>query len=92
MKADIHPKNYRLVIFKDNSSEERFLVGSTINTTKTDTWTDGKEYPMSQVEISSASHPFYTGQEKVMDTAGRVERFKARVAKAAKTTTKAKNQ
>jgi large subunit ribosomal protein L31 len=84
MKADIHPKNYRLVIFKDNSSEERFLIGSTINTTKTDTWTDGKEYPMAQVEISSASHPFYTGQEKVMDTAGRVERFKARAARAAK--------
>lgn len=85
MKADIHPKNYRLVIFKDNSSEERFLIGSTINTTKTDTWTDGKEYPMAQVEISSASHPFYTGQEKVMDTAGRVERFKARAARAVKT-------
>ncbi len=84
MKADIHPKNYRLVIFKDNSSEERFLIGSTINTTKTDTWTDGKEYPLSQVEISSASHPFYTGQEKIMDTAGRVERFKARAARALK--------
>ena len=85
MKADIHPKNYRLVIFKDNSSEERFLIGSTINTTKTDTWTDGKEYPLSQVEVSSASHPFYTGQEKVMDTAGRVERFKSRAARALKT-------
>lgn len=82
MKADIHPQNYRLVIFKDNSSGERFLVGSTIETTGTDTWTDGKEYPVSHVEISSASHPFYTGQEKVLDTAGRVERFKARAAKA----------
>lgn len=82
MKAQIHPQNYRLVIFKDNSSEERFLIGSTIETAKTDTWTDGKEYPFAQVEISSASHPFYTGQEKVMDTAGRVERFKARAAKA----------
>jgi large subunit ribosomal protein L31 len=82
MKADIHPNNYRLVIFKDNSSGERYLVGSTINTNKTDTWTDGKEYPLAAVEISSASHPFYTGQEKVMDTAGRVERFKARAAKA----------
>jgi large subunit ribosomal protein L31 len=86
MKADIHPNNYRLVIFKDNSSEERFLLGSTIETTKTDTWTDGKEYPLASVEISSASHPFYTGQEKVMDTAGRVERFKNRAAKAAGTT------
>jgi len=82
MKADIHPKNYRLVIFRDNSSGERFLLGSTVETNKTDTWTDGKEYPLSLVEISSASHPFYTGQEKVMDIAGRVERFKARAAKA----------
>jgi large subunit ribosomal protein L31 len=82
MKADIHPNNYRLVIFADNSSGERFLVGSTITTQKTETWTDGKEYPIAYVEISSASHPFYTGQEKVMDTAGRVERFKARASKA----------
>ncbi len=82
MKADIHPDNYRLVIFKDNSSGERFLVGSTIDTKETDTWTDGKEYPVAYVDVSSASHPFYTGQEKVMDTAGRVERFKARAAQA----------
>lgn len=82
MKADIHPKNYRLVIFKDNSSGERFLVGSTIETTGTDTWTDGVEYPTASIDVSSASHPFYTGQEKVMDTAGRVERFKARASQA----------
>ncbi len=82
MKADIHPDNYRLVIFVDNSSRERFLVGSTIETKETAKWEDGQEYPVSYVEISSASHPFYTGQEKVMDTAGRVERFKARAAKA----------
>ncbi len=82
MKADIHPGNYRLVIFEDNSSGERFLLGSTIETSKTSKWTDGNEYPLAHVEISSASHPFYTGQEKVMDTAGRVERFKARAAKA----------
>ena len=82
MKADIHPKNYRLVIFKDNSSGERFLVGSTIKTTATDKWTDGNEYPLATVDVSSASHPFYTGQEKVMDTAGRVERFKARASQA----------
>ena len=90
MKAEIHTDNYRLVIFKDNSSGERFLVGSTINTTKTDTWTDGKEYPVSFVEVSSASHPFYTGQEKIMDTAGRVERFKARAAKASAGSKKSK--
>ncbi len=82
MKAEIHPENYRMVIFHDNSSGERFLVGSTIETTQTDTWTDGKEYPLTHVDVSSASHPFYTGTEKVMDTAGRVERFKARAEKA----------
>ncbi len=82
MKTDIHPENYRPVIFHDNSSGERFLVGSTIETTETDTWSDGSEYPLAYVDVSSASHPFYTGQEKVMDTAGRVERFKARAAKA----------
>jgi large subunit ribosomal protein L31 len=86
MKADIHPDTYRLVIFHDNSSGERFLIGSTVETTKTDTWTDGKEYPVAHVDVSSASHPFYTGQEKVMDTAGRVERFKARAQKATKKT------
>lgn len=83
MKADIHPENYRLVIFHDNSSGERFLLGSTIETTSTDKWSDGTEYPIAFVDVSSASHPFYTGQEKVMDTAGRVERFKARASKAA---------
>lgn len=82
MKADIHPDNYRQVIFHDNSSGERFLLGSTIETTGTDKWTDGTEYPIAFVDVSSASHPFYTGQEKVMDTAGRVERFKARASKA----------
>ena len=84
MKTDIHPKNYRVVIFHDNSSGERFLMGSTIDTTKTEKWTDGTEYPIAFVDVSSASHPFYTGQEKVMDTAGRVERFKARANKARK--------
>ncbi len=83
MKTDIHPKNYRMVIFHDNSSGERFLIGSTINTAETDTWSDGKEYPLAHVDVTSASHPFYTGQEKVMDVAGRVERFKARVQKSA---------
>jgi large subunit ribosomal protein L31 len=86
MKADIHPKNYRLVIFHDNSSGERFLIGSSIEieTKETDKWTDGKEYEVARVDVSSASHPYYTGQEKVMDTAGRVERFKARAAKQGK--------
>ncbi|MFT5849211.1 MAG: large subunit ribosomal protein L31 [Patiriisocius sp.] len=83
MKKDIHPESYRLVIFHDNSSGDRFLVGSTIETDKTDKWEDGTEYPISFVDVSSATHPFYTGQEKVMDTAGRVERFKNRAAKSA---------
>ena len=82
MKKDIHPDNYRMVIFKDNTSGERVLIGSTITTDKTDKWTDGQEYPLTEVDVSSASHPFYTGQERTMDTAGRVERFKARQAKA----------
>ena len=82
MKKDIHPENYRKVIFQDNSSGARFLIGSTVHTTETATWDDGAEYPVAYVDVSSASHPFYTGQEKVMDTAGRVERFKARASKA----------
>ncbi|MEX0917301.1 MAG: type B 50S ribosomal protein L31 [Candidatus Paceibacterota bacterium] len=84
MKKDIHPKNYRSVIFHDNGSGERFLIGSTIETTDTAKLDDGKEYPLYSVEISSASHPFYTGKKKVLDTAGRVEKFKARVQKAKK--------
>jgi large subunit ribosomal protein L31 len=83
MKKDIHPKNYRMVIFHDNSFNERMLIGSTIETEATDKWTDGKEYPLARVDVTSASHPFYTGQEKVMDTAGRVDRFKQRMAKKA---------
>jgi large subunit ribosomal protein L31 len=81
MKADIHPEDFRPVIFHDNASGERFLIASTVKTEATDTWQDGKEYPVAYIEVSSASHPFYTGNEKVMDTAGRVEKFKARAAK-----------
>jgi large subunit ribosomal protein L31 len=82
MRTDIHPENFRMVIFHDNSSGERFLIGSTIETKEVEKWTDGKEYPLAKVDVSSASHPFYTGTEKVMDVAGRVERFKARAGKA----------
>lgn len=84
MKKDIHPADYRLVIFEDSSSGKRFLIGSTVATEKTDKWEDGKEYPVYYVEISSASHPFYTGQTKTIDTAGRVEKFKTRAAKTKK--------
>jgi large subunit ribosomal protein L31 len=80
MKKDIHPEEYRMVIFEDVTSSSRFLIGSTIDTTKTGKWEDGKEYPLFQVEISSASHPFYTGQSKTIDTAGRVEKFRNRLA------------
>ncbi|MDE2038002.1 MAG: type B 50S ribosomal protein L31 [Patescibacteria group bacterium] len=82
MKKDIHPQDYRLVIFADNSSGAKFLMPSTIAAKETATWEDGKEYPVHYVEISSASHPFYTNQEKTIDTAGRVEKFKNRMAKA----------
>ena len=92
MKKDIHPKEYRQVIFSDGTSGKDFLIGSTVKTTKTAKWTDGKEYPVFNVEISSASHPFYPGQSKTIDTAGRVEKFKTRAAsakpKAAKKTKK----
>ncbi len=79
MKKDIHPEGYRQVIFEDVTSKEKFLIGSTIETTKTSTMA-GKEYPLFQVEISSASHPFYTGTAKTIDTAGRVDKFKKRAA------------
>jgi large subunit ribosomal protein L31 len=84
MKKDLHPKDYRTVIFEDTTAGKRFLIGSTIEAGKTDKWDDGKEYPLVQVEISSASHPFYTGNSKIVDTAGRVEKFRQRTA-AAKT-------
>ncbi len=88
MKKDIHPDNYRKVIFLDTSNEARFLIYSTVETTETATWEDGKEYPLFKVEISSASHPFYTGKESIVDTAGRVEKFKARMQRAQKSTDK----
>lgn len=81
MKKEIHPKNYRQVIFNDNASGAQFLIGSVIPSKETGKYTDGKEYPLVHIEISSASHPFYTGNEKVLDVAGRVERFKARATK-----------
>lgn len=80
MKKDIHPEEYRMVIFDDSTSGKRFLIGSTVHTDKTDKWEDGKEYPVFPVEISSASHPFYTGTSKTIDTAGRVDKFRKRAA------------
>jgi large subunit ribosomal protein L31 len=86
MKTDIHPQNQRYVIFHDTTSDEKFLIQSTVETDQTDKWEDGNEYPLYKVEISSASHPFYTGKETIIDSAGRVDKFKARAAKAKKTT------
>jgi large subunit ribosomal protein L31 len=77
MKEGIHP-NYRPVIFRDVSNGASFLIGSTIATQEKATWEDGKEYPLVSMEISSASHPFYTGQARVVDTQGRIEKFKKR--------------
>ena len=82
MKKDIHPKDYRQVIFLDNASKASFLIYSTVATKETGKWEDGKEYPLVRVEVSSASHPVYTGQDLVVDTAGRVQKFKSRQAKA----------
>lgn len=84
MKKDIHPTNYRPVLFVDNSSGAQFVIHSTIDSKETLKAKDGKEYPVHHVEISSASHPFYTNQDKTIDTAGRVEKFKNRQAKAKK--------
>jgi len=76
MKQDIHPKNYRYVVFKDSSADFTFITRSTVATKDTIVWEDGKEYPLYKLDVSSASHPFYTGKQKIMDTAGRVERFR----------------
>ncbi len=86
MKTDIHPTNFRPVIFEDVGNGSQFLIGSAIKTSEKGKF-EGKEYDLFKVEISSASHPFYTGKETVLDTAGRVDKFKKR---AAATGTKAK--
>jgi len=80
MKPDIHP-DYRPVVFLDTSSGEKTLTRSTVQTEETIEWEDGNTYPLAKVEISSASHPFFTGQMTIVDTAGRVERFERRYGK-----------
>ncbi|MFC5908725.1 type B 50S ribosomal protein L31 [Streptacidiphilus monticola] len=77
MKPDIHPA-YRPVVFRDRAGDFAFLTRSTATSQKTVVWEDGITYPVIDVEISSASHPFYTGSARVVDTAGRVERFRRR--------------
>jgi large subunit ribosomal protein L31 len=78
MKKDLHPKNYRLVVFEDLNDGTKILTRSTIASDETIKWEDGNEYPLVKVHISSSSHPFYTGQEKLVDIEGRVDKFKAR--------------
>ena len=77
MKADIHP-NYREVVFQDLASDFAILTRSTVESKETIKWEDGNEYPLIKVEVSSESHPFYTGKHKLMDTGGRVDRFNKR--------------
>lgn len=81
MKAEIHPKNYRLVVFKDTSIDYSFITKSTVDTKDKVLWEDGKEYPLVKLEISDRSHPFYTGKIKMVDTAGRIDKFNSRYAK-----------
>lgn len=82
MKKDIHP-DYREVVFHDTSSDYKFITRSTLKTKETIKWEDGKEYPLVKVEVSSASHPFFTGKKMFVDTAGRVEKFKNKYQKKA---------
>lgn len=81
MKKGIHPENYRTVVFKDMSNDYMFLSKSTADTKETIKYTDGNEYPLVKLEISHKSHPFYTGKMKLVDTAGRVDKFRKRYAK-----------
>ncbi len=81
MKKDIHPSDYRLVVFKDMSNGYAFLSRSTAKTKDNIVWEDGNEYPLVKLEISHMSHPFFTGKMKLVDTAGRVDKFKSRYQK-----------
>lgn len=83
MKKDIHPENYRLVVFKDMGNDEYFITRSAAETRET-IEVDGVEYPLVKMEISSTSHPFYTGKMKLVDTAGRVDKFNRRYGKVQK--------
>ena len=81
MKTGIHPDSYRVVVFKDMSNEHMFLGKSCTNTKDTVKWEDGNEYPLIKLDISNTSHPYYTGKMMLIDTAGRVDKFKKRFAK-----------
>ena len=88
MRKDIHPKEYRLVVFKDISNDFSFITRSTVNTKESIKWEDGKEYPLVKLEISNTSHPFYTGKIKLVDTTGRVDKFRQKMEKSAQMKTK----
>ena len=78
MKKGIHPENYRLVVFKDMSNDYSFLSKSCATSKDTVKWEDGNEYPLIKLEISHKSHPFFTGKQQLIDTAGRIDKFKSR--------------
>jgi large subunit ribosomal protein L31 len=80
MKKSLHPDNYRLVVFEDLNNGSRFLTRSTVASDDTIKWEDGQEYPLIKVHVTSASHPFFTGEERILDIEGRVDKFKARAA------------
>ena len=80
MKKDLHPTDYKLVVFEDLNNGFRFITRSTAASEETTKWEDGNEYPLVKVHISAASHPFFTGEERVLDIEGRVDKFKARAA------------
>lgn len=82
MKKDLHPDNYRLVVFEDLNNGTRIITRSTVASEETTKWEDGNEYPLVKVHITAASHPFFTGEERILDIEGRVDKFKARAAAA----------
>ena len=84
MKKDIHPKGYRFVVFKDMSNGDTFMSKSSAQSRETIKWEDGNEYPLIKLEISNTSHPFFTGKNVLVDTAGRIDKFKKRYEKKAK--------
>ncbi len=81
MRKEIHPENYRLVVFKDMSNDYSFITKSCCETTDTVVWEDGNEYPVVKLEISHMSHPFFTGKQQLVDTAGRIDKFNTRYKK-----------
>ena len=81
MKKDLHPSNYRLVVFKDMSNDYAFITKSCIDSRESIKWEDGNEYPLVKLEISNMSHPFFTGKNMLVDTAGRIDKYKKKYEK-----------